>query len=206
MPATFLWFLFDWRGRVGPRSYRRAILVIATIAGLLEFIPARNPDFLLGLASAQLLVQAALDSKRLHDIGRSAAWIFISGGLCGAAVAGLILPSPELAAALTETMRKSIGPAANSAWVSIVFAAMTLAAALRAAVLATRGSNNAGAAYDYDPRAGRIAATGEGSGSRLDADALIARAMAEQKHKEKAAAGQVAPQSGVRKTFGRRAA
>ena len=206
MPATFLWFLFDWRGRVDPRSYRRAILVIAMIAGLLEFIPARNPNFLLGLASAQLLVQAALDSKRLHDIGRSAVWIFISGGLCGAAIAGLILPSPDLSAALTETMAKSIGPAANSALASIAFAAMTLAAALRAAILATRGSNKAGAAYDYDPRAGGIAATGEGGRSRLDADALIAHALAGQKLKERAAAGQVAPQSGARKTFGRRAA
>ncbi len=206
MPVTFLWFLFDWRGRVGPRSYRRAILVIATIAGLLEFIPARNPDFLLGLASAQLLVQAALDSKRLHDIGASAAWIFISGGVCGAAIAGVVLPSPELSAALTETVANSIGPAASSAWASIVFAALTLAAALRAAILATRGSNEAGAAYDYDPRARGIAARGDGGGPALDADALIARAMADQKQKERAAAGQVAPRSGARRAFGRRAA
>ena len=95
MPTTFLWFLFDWRGRLDRGGYRLAILVIALMAMALEIVPFRNPDFLLGLASIQLFVQAALDSKRLHDIGRSAAWIFGTSAIGVAAVARLVLPSPN---------------------------------------------------------------------------------------------------------------
>ena len=81
MPATILWFLFDWRGRLGARPYRFSILALGvTVAGL-EVIPFRSPNFLGALVAAQILIQAALDAKRLHDIGQSAALDEVSSAI-----------------------------------------------------------------------------------------------------------------------------
>ena len=217
MPATILWFLFDWRGRLGAPAYRRSIFALgATVAGL-EFIPFRSPYFLLGLVSAQILVQASLDAKRLHDLGKSAVWVFVTTGVCVGGVAWLFMAMPDIAGVLTDKMAESVGPLAKNPAICIAFAGIALAAALRSVVLSWGGPSEAGAIYDHDPIARRLeAVTAESEKSRLDADALIAKALEDRRLQEAAAAMRQAaaegrafsPRAGglqsARKSFGRR--
>ena len=109
-------------------------------------------------------------------------------------------------------MADSIGSSAHSPIVSVVFAGLTIAAAIRSGILAMPKSSDAGAAYDFDPRAARLAAAGEGKASKLDPDAVIAQALAEKKLQDAAAALKEVAAAGrannkpARKTFGRRVA
>jgi uncharacterized membrane protein YhaH (DUF805 family) len=212
--ATFLWFLFDWRGRLKAGSYRIALLVLAGTVAALHVVPFRNPNFLLGIAATQLLIQASLDAKRLHDIGRSATWILLTSAAGVAGFAKLYTSMPDLMPALMERMAEQIGPQANSPVAFIAFAGLTMAAALRSPLLSVVGSRESGAAYDHDPLA-RVKAKGDGETSKLDADALIAKALEEHRLKDAAAAmRQTAERSapsgagaiGARKAFGRRVA
>jgi uncharacterized membrane protein YhaH (DUF805 family) len=219
MPATILWFLFDWRGRLSARSYRFSILALGvTVAGL-EVIPFRSPYVIGGLVAAQILIQAALDAKRLHDIGQSAALVLISSAVCVGGAAYLYNFMPETGQFLTQKMTDSIGPLAKIPELCVAFAGLGAAAAMRSSMLACKSSTEAGEKYAFNPIARRLEAVSiESEKSRLDADAVIARALEDKRLQEVAAAMRqasvdsrisapraVAPQS-ARKSFGRRSA
>lgn len=210
MPATFLWFLFDWRGRLAAPPYRIAILTLAATVGALQIVPFRNPNLLLGIAAAQLFIQASLDAKRLHDIGRSASWVALTSVAGVALFARLHATMPEVAAATSERLVGIIGPLAHEPIVAILFSGLAGAAALRSTILASLRSSEEGAAYDHDPLA-RAKKAGDDESSNLDADALIARALEDRRLQEAASAmRQAAPRGAAplpgapRKTFGRR--
>ena len=212
MPAQFLWFLFDWRGRLAASPYRIAMLALAATVGALHIVPFRNPNLLMGIASAQLLIQAALDAKRLHDIGRSASWVALTSVVGVVIAAKLHMSMPGFAEASAERLVELVGPLAHDPLVAIAFSGLAGAAALRSTVLAPLRSSEAGAAYEYDPLA-RVKKAGEDETSTLDADALIARALEDRRLQETAAAMRQAAarsaaqvQNAPRKTFGRRGA
>jgi uncharacterized membrane protein YhaH (DUF805 family) len=208
VPATFIWFLFDWRGRIGRSAYRIALLVFALLVAAIGFSPIRADAFLIGMTALQLVTQAALDAKRLHDIGRSAWWIAWTNAACVAAGFALAMLAPEAIAVLREAMADTIGAAASaSPVVCIVVAGAALGAALRSTWLWMPNSRPAGAIYDHDPRSVRALAASTEEGSSLDADALIAKALADQAAALAAVARDgKAPSKPNRKPFGRRAA
>jgi uncharacterized membrane protein YhaH (DUF805 family) len=208
VPATFLWFLFDWRGRIGRSAYRIALLVFALLVAAIGFSPIRADAFLIGMTALQLATQAALDAKRLHDIGRSAWWIGWTNAICVAAGFALTILAPESIEILREALVDTIGAAAAASPVlCIVVAGAGFGAALRSTWLWMPDSRPAGAIYDYDPRADRASAASTDEGSSLDPDALIAKALAEQAAAlEAVARAGKAPAKRIRKPFGRRAA
>jgi hypothetical protein len=178
-------------------------------------IPLRTPAFLIGLTAAQFIVQAALDAKRLHDIGRSALLVVWTSVLGVVATIGVVLQWPAVSASLTEYVADSIGPLAKTPLVGAVVGGLLLAAALRSSWLWAPKSKAAGDIYDYNPLAARLEAAGQVGKSSLDADALIAKALEDQRLKDAAAAMRQAiaegrppaqPMHGPRKSFGRRSA
>lgn len=212
MPATFLWFLFDWRGRLAASPYRIAILALAATVGALHIVPFRNPNLLMAIASAQLFIQASLDAKRLHDVGRSASWVALTSVAGVAIVAKLHSSMPTFAAASAERLSEMIGPMAHEPLVAIVFAGLAGAAALRSMILTPLRSSEEGAVYDHDPLA-HIKQAGEVETSNIDADALIARALEDKRLQDAARAmrqavarGEAQSHGASRKTFGRRGA
>jgi uncharacterized membrane protein YhaH (DUF805 family) len=210
VPATFFWFLFDWRGRIGRSPYRIAWLVVALFAAALDYLPTGMGAFLLGFAALQLIVAAALDAKRLHDIGLSALWL-VATSVAGVAVAAFLVDSsPALAHALSEKLAGPIGArAAASPLVCIVVAGLGLGAAVRSPFLWTLGSRAGGAAYEHDPRA-RAEEAGAVDGATIaGADAAIAQALIDRRLQQaaaRAAAVAAEDRKSPRKTFGRRAA
>jgi hypothetical protein len=208
VPATFLWFLFDWRGRIGRSAYRIALLVFALLVAAIGSAPIRADAFLIGMTALQLVVQAALDAKRLHDIGRSAWWIGWTNAICIAAGFALAMLAPESIATLRESLADTIGAAAAASPVAcIVVAGAGLGAALRSTWLWMPNTRPAGAIYDHDPRSARAAAASTEEGASLDPDALIAKALAERAAAlEAVARAAKAPSKPNRKPFGRRAA
>ncbi|MCC0003176.1 MAG: DUF805 domain-containing protein [Methylobacteriaceae bacterium] len=214
MPRHFLWFLFDWRGRVARGPYRIAVLVLALFVTALELAPEGLHRLLVGVLILQLVVQAALDAKRLHDIGFSAMWVAISSLGCIAGAAALASQAPEALELIGQHVHEILGPAADKGGpLAIALAGLEAAALLRTSLLWIPKSNAGGDAYDFAP--GLRGATIDESASKLDADALIARALAEESARAadsatSAAAGAQSPRSqsfgsgGPRKTFGAR--
>lgn len=209
MPATFLWFLFDWRGRIGRSPYRIAILTLTLTSAVLQIAPLRATALFAGMTTVQLIVSAALDAKRLHDIGQSAIWVAITGALGVGGVAAFAWSSPEAAALLTQALAGSLGPLAVHLPACIAAAGLAAAAALRSPFLWAVNSKPSGAVYDYNPRA--RASADPAPASTVSADEAIARALAEQKRRQRIAGPASAPRAtaapGVeRKSFGRRVA
>ncbi|MDE2363373.1 MAG: DUF805 domain-containing protein [Hyphomicrobiales bacterium] len=210
MPATFLWFLFDWRGRLGRRPYGTSTLALGVAGAALGLVPYRNVAFLVSLAAIQLVIQAALDAKRLHDIGLSAKWVAISSVACVAIAQRLYYMQPALAKLVTSWTEDSIGEAAQNPTLCILAAGLVGAAALRSAALMAPKSSEKGAIYAYDPLV-KLKSAGESRHDSLDADALIAKALADQRLKDAAAAMQRVAADSQRtfapaKIFGRRSA
>ena len=206
MPAQFLWFLFDWRGRIGRGPYRIAVLALALFVASLELAPQSLHGLLVGVLGVQLVVQAALDAKRLHDIGFSAAWIGITSLGCIAGAAALAAQSPDILALLARHAQEILGPAADrSGPLTIVLAGLEAGAVLRMSLLWGPKSDAAGDAYVFEPGKARLTVAEAVETSKVDADALIARALAEQKARKPTQEGRaVAPPAGARKTFGAR--
>jgi hypothetical protein len=210
VPATFLWFLFDWRGRIGRSPYRIAWLVVALFAASLDYLPVKGDAFLASIAALQLVVALALDSKRLHDIGLSAIWLAATSVAGVALAAALVFSVPDLAPVLSEKLSASIGAGlAASPALCIAVAGTGLGAAMRAPFLWVIQSRDAGAAYDYDPRARARAAASEIGKISAGAEAALAQALIDKQLQEiAAAAGRTGGAQGkpARKTFGRRPA
>lgn len=208
MPAQFLWFLFDWRGRIGRGPYRIAVLVLALFVASLELAPQSLHGLLVGVLGLQLVVQAALDAKRLHDIGLSAVWIAITSLGCIAGAAVLAGQSPELLAIVGRHAQEILGANADkSGPLAIALAGLEAGALLRMSLLWRPKSKAAGDAYAFAQGGARPAETMRDEPSGLDADALIARALAEQQARRPAQPlkERVArPAGGARKTFGAR--
>lgn len=207
MPAQFLWFLFDWRGRIARGPYRIAILVLALFVASLELAPQSLHGLLVGALGLQLVVQAALDAKRLHDIGFSAVWIAITSLGCIAGAAILAAQSPEVLAMLGRHAEEVLGPAADRGGpLAIVLASLEAGAVLRTSLLWAPKSKAAGDAYAFEPGKARFTGADAAESAKVDADALIARALAEQKARRPAQVAErsVRPSAGPRKSFGAR--
>jgi len=202
MPVHFLWFLFDWRGRIGRGPYRIAILILALLVGALQLAPDHLHKLLVGVLAAQLVVQAALDAKRLHDIGFSAAWVpgVSVAGVCAAAALAAV--SPEALVLAGRPVLDILGPAAAAGGpLAIAVAGLWAGAALRAALLWHPNSNAAGNRYAFAPGQGRAEASEGDDRNASSAEALIAKALAEQKRQ-----ASVLPEPFVRRTAPPRAA
>lgn len=206
MPAQFLWFLFDWRGRIGRGPYRIAVLVLALFVASLELAPQSLHGLLVGALGLQLVVQAALDAKRLHDIGFSAMWVALTNAGCIAGMAVLAAHSPEVLAILGRHAQEVLGGAANkSGPLAITLAGLEAGALLRTSLLWGPKSKAAGDVYVFQPGKARLAGADEVRSSGLDADALIARALAEQQRPAQPLEERAfRPPGGARKTFGMR--
>ncbi len=212
--ATFLWFLFDWRGRLRAGPYRLSMIILGVTVAALHIVPFHNPNLLVFIAGTQLFIQASLDAKRLHDAGLSAIWVLLTSAAGIALFAALHIYQPELTPMLMERLATQIGPQAQSPFVFVVFSGLAVTAGFRTTFLSARGSQEAGAIYEHDPLA-RVKAAGDGDKPKLDADALIAKALEEKRLQDAAAAMRqaAAPRApsgsgalGARKAFGRRVA
>lgn len=213
MPVHFLWFLLDWRGRIGRSAYRTAILVLALLVAALQLVPEKLHAMLVGVLVAQLVVQAALDAKRLHDIGMSAIWVPAASLACICGVAVLAVLAPGALDLVGQHVHDILGPAANkSGPLAISLAGLETAAVLRSSLLWTPKSNAGGDAYAYEPGQVRLAALEADAKGGSDAAAIIARALAAQAAEVETRAVQPvrapapAPNaaSGPRRTFGTR--
>ena len=175
MPVHFLWFLFDWRGRISRSAYRTAMLVLTLLIASLQLAPDKLHNILTGVLLAQLVVQAALDAKRLHDVGLSAAWVPATSIACIAAAAALGSVSPEASAALGRHVHEILGPAANKGGpLAIALAGLEAAALMRSSLLWLPKSSPRGDVYEFRPGAGGATAGEAAEIARLDAEALIA--------------------------------
>ena len=212
MPTHFLWFLFDWRGRIDRSSYRTAILILALFVAALKLAPDKLHTMLVGVLVAQLIVQAALDAKRLHDIGFSATWVAIISLACVGASAALAMQAPELLSLVSRHVNDIMGPAAaDGGPLAIVVTGLSVAAVLRTSLLWHPKSNAGGDVYNFKPGQGRAGA-GADETSTLSAEARIAKALAEQKAKmlqeggagPSAASVRAMPAGGPRRSFGTR--
>lgn len=212
MPTHFLWFLFDWRGRISRSSYRTAILILALFVASLKLAPDKLHSLLVGVLVAQLIVQAGLDAKRLHDIGFSAVWVPIISFACVGAAGALAMQAPELLSMVSRHVNDMMGPAASEGGpLAIVVTGLSAAAVLRTALLWHPKSNAGGDVYNFQPGQGRAGADVDDK-SALSAEALIAKALAEQKAKMlkegatpvAAAPSRAMPAGGARKSFGMR--
>ncbi len=202
MPTHFLWFLFDWRGRISRSSYRTAILILALFVASLKMAPDKLHMLLVGVVSAQLVVQASLDAKRLHDIGFSAVWVPITSLACVGAAAALAIQAPMALAMVSRQVNDILGPAAREGgWLAIVVTGLSVAAILRSSLLWHPNSNKGGDVYAFTPGAGRAAVDGDDK-SGASAEALIAKALAEQKAKMLKAAAEPAAERPVRSVSG----
>ncbi|MFV0280732.1 MAG: DUF805 domain-containing protein [Rhodoblastus sp.] len=204
MLRHFFWFLFDWRGRIARGPYRLAVLVLALLVAALELAPDELHRLLVGVLILQLIVQAALDAKRLHDIGFSARWVVMSGLGCIAGAAVLATLSPDMLALLGQHVGEILGPAADkSGPLAVVLAGLEASALLRTSLLWIPKSNAGGNVYNHTP--GRRGAGAVETAPSLDADALIVRALAAQ---ARAARGMQIPRpnavasGAARKAFG----
>lgn len=212
MPAAFLWFLFDWRGRISRSAYRRAALILALFVGALQLAPESLQPILTGVIALQIVVQAALDAKRLHDIGMSAGWVPMTSLVAIGGAAALGLAYPQAMALMSDQLAGTISKDfAGMAPVVIVLSGVGFAAFVRSTLLWMPNSNAAGDVYAYDPLRGKIEAASADGPSKLDADALIAQALAEQRTRAlEAKLDEMqrvdASTKGARKTFGRRVA
>ena len=181
MPVHFLWFLLDWRGRISRSAYRTAILVLGLSVSALQLAPDKLHGILVGLLLAQLVVQAALDAKRLHDIGFSAIWVPATSIACIFAAFALASTSPDAAAMLGRHVHDILGPAADKGGLkAIVLAGLEAGALLRSTLLWAPKSNAGGDVYNYTPGKARLAALDAKGARSLDADAVIAKALAAQ--------------------------
>lgn len=209
MPVHFLWFLFDWRGRIGRSAYRTAMLVLALSVSALQLAPDQLHGILVGLLLGQLVVQAALDAKRLHDIGLSAIWVPATSIACISAAAALASVSPEAAAMLGRHAQDIFGPAADKAGLkAILLTGLEAGALLRSSLLWAPKSNAGGDVYEYAPGNARLAALDAEGPTLSDADALIAKALAAQAEQAGKTARPptraVAAPAGARRSFGMR--
>ena len=206
MPVTYLWFLFDWRGRIDRRSYRLALLVLVLVHKLFGVIPDRLPALALGLLAGKLVISTALDAKRLHDTGASAIWILLTDLLAAAGVLALEQSgsvSDGLLSSIFEQVLMLDGAALPvPAW---LLSGFVLGSVLRGPWLAWAASSPGANGYDFDPRA-RLNAAPEAE-EAFNADRLIARALA----KQQAPATPQGPSGGLRPagparraSFGRR--
>lgn len=183
MPVHFLWFLFDWRGRISRSAYRTAFLVLALFVASLKLAPDKLHAMLVGVLIAQLVVQASLDAKRLHDIGFSALWVPVTSLAAIGVAAVLSIQAPELLAVLGRHVGDIMGPdAAKGGPLAIAVTGLSAAAVLRTSLLWHPKSNKGGDRYDYSPGKAR-GEIGDESEASANAEALIARALAEQNAK-----------------------
>jgi uncharacterized membrane protein YhaH (DUF805 family) len=74
--VSLLWLLFDWRGRVGRRTYRAGLLVTVLLNQTVAYATDASQTTRLALTGLSFTIVLALEAKRFHDIGLSAAWIF----------------------------------------------------------------------------------------------------------------------------------
>ena len=154
MPTTFLWFLFDWRGRISRSAYRIAILALAVFIALIYVVPTRVPALLAGLAALQLIVSMALDAKRMHDIGASALLVTATsvGGV--ALIAAFAHYSPEAMATVSAQIEEKFGPLVGGhSAVCIAVSGLGLGSIVRWPFLSMMQSRDSGDAYAYAPAA-----------------------------------------------------
>ena len=71
----FIWYFFDWRGRIGRLSFLAGHFGVLIASGVLEIVAHPLPLLVFSIIALAILVDFALESKRLHDMGRSALWI-----------------------------------------------------------------------------------------------------------------------------------
>lgn len=76
MLVSLLWLLFDWRGRIGRRTYRAGLLVTVLLNQTVAYATDASQTTRLALTGLSFTIVLALEAKRFHDIGLSAAWIF----------------------------------------------------------------------------------------------------------------------------------
>ena len=214
MPTTFLWFLFDWRGRISRSAYRLAILALALFVAIIGHLPEQAPALMLGLTAAQLVVSMALDAKRMHDIGMSAALVVVTSLAGVGFVAFLSVQAPDVLHLLAGRVEEILGAGAVSGpAVTIGVIGLSMGSAVRWPFLSLINSRDSGAVYDFKP--GRWTDDPEKpvfrpSDARIDEalqQALIDRQLQDAARALSAVAQTAAPaQKGGRKTFGRRAA
>jgi uncharacterized membrane protein YhaH (DUF805 family) len=73
--ANLLWLLFDWRGCISRGTYRIGLLVAVLLNQGIAYGTDAPQTTRLALSALSFVMVLALEAKRFHDIGRSAAWI-----------------------------------------------------------------------------------------------------------------------------------
>jgi uncharacterized membrane protein YhaH (DUF805 family) len=73
--ASLLWLLFDWRGRISRSTYRAGLLVTVLLNETVAYATDASQTTRLALTGLSFAIVLALEAKRFHDIGLSAAWI-----------------------------------------------------------------------------------------------------------------------------------
>jgi uncharacterized membrane protein YhaH (DUF805 family) len=206
MPTTYLWFLFDWRGRIGRKAYRLALLALLLVDRSRDLVPDEGVHAGFAMLAIALVISMALDAKRLHDLGISAIWIPVTT----AAAAVALWAAPALlgidASAMEAAMREIGGRiGADDSLVSFAATALSLAALVRGLFLSTLQGQARPNRYDFDPRQSAPLDVPDDAVQQMKVDALIAAALAE---KAKAAKGPIPagerPVQPARKSFGRR--
>jgi uncharacterized membrane protein YhaH (DUF805 family) len=71
-----LWLLFDWRGRISRGAYRTGLLLTVLLNEAVAYATDAPQTTRLTLTGLSFVIVLALEAKRFHDIGLSAAWIF----------------------------------------------------------------------------------------------------------------------------------
>jgi uncharacterized membrane protein YhaH (DUF805 family) len=74
--VSLLWLLFDWRSRISRGTYRAGLLVTVLLNETVAYATDASPTTRLALTGLGFTIVLALEAKRFHDIGLSAAWIF----------------------------------------------------------------------------------------------------------------------------------
>lgn len=75
MLTSLLWLLFDWRGRISRSTYRAGLLMTVLLNEAVTYGTDAPQTTRFVLTALSVVIVLALEAKRFHDIGRSAAWI-----------------------------------------------------------------------------------------------------------------------------------
>ena len=178
MPTTYLWFLFDWRGRIDRTTYRVALLALVLIHKLFDVVPDHMPAMALFFLALKFVINMALDAKRLHDTGASAIWIVGSdligmAGVFALMQSGVVNPK-LLAAAYDQLLMLGDSGVSLPPW---LLGGVAVGTVLRSPWLAYAPSSKGANAFDFNPRAGLLQT--HDVEPDIDAEAIIARALAE---------------------------
>jgi uncharacterized membrane protein YhaH (DUF805 family) len=114
-PAALLIGLFDWRGTLAPRAYRRNLVILVLVDLIARGLGLLQDEALIAWTAGVGAVSLSLGARRYHDMGRSTAWLvwvnLISAGL--ALVAFQFVPN-----ALNDIpLPDSLGLDAQAQWV-----------------------------------------------------------------------------------------